>query len=294
MAVRKNSQDNYQKRRLLSTYFSVVVSISLVLFLVGLLGLLLLNSKKVADHFKEQIAFTIYINDTAKPIEVKQLQKSLALRQETKTNRFVSKEEAAEIHAKEIGEDFMEFLGYNPLLSSIDVYFNAAYVSPAFLSQLQKDFEKKAFISEVLYDQPLVEILDKNIKKITEWILILSALFILVAILLINSSIRLSIYSKRMIIKTMQLVGATKSFIRRPFIWKHLQLGIYGSMIALVALAGVLYDLNERFPELNLIANPIEPAAIFSSILAMGILITGLSTFFATQRFLNLTTEAVQ
>ena len=294
MAVRNNSQDNYQKRRLLSTYFSVVVSISLVLFLVGLLGLLLLNSKKVADHFKEQIAFTVYINDTAKPIEVKQLQKSLALRQETKTNRFVSKEEAAEIHAKEIGEDFMEFLGYNPLLSSIDVYFNAAYVSPAFLSQLQKDFEKKAYISEVLYDQPLVEILDENIKKITEWILILSGVFILVAILLINSSIRLSIYSKRMIIKTMQLVGATKSFIRRPFIWKHLQLGIYGSMIALAALAGVLYELNERFPELNLIANPIEPAVIFSSILAMGILITGLSTFFATQRFLNLTTEAVQ
>ena len=294
MAVRKNSQDNYQKRRLLSTYFSVVVSISLVLFLVGLLGLLLLNSKKVADHFKEQIAFTIYINDTAKPIEVKQLQKSLALRQETKTSRFVSKEEAAEIHAKEIGEDFMEFLGYNPLLSSIDVYFNAAYVSPAFLSQLQKDFENKAYISEVLYDQPLVEILDENIKKITEWILILSGVFILVAILLINSSIRLSIYSKRMIIKTMQLVGATKSFIRRPFIWKHLQLGIYGSMIALAALAVVLYELNERFPELNLIVNPIEPAVIFSSILAMGILITILSTFFATQRFLNLTTEAVQ
>ena len=294
MAVRNNSQDNYQKRRLLSTYFSVVVSISLVLFLVGLLGLLLLNSKKVADHFKEQIAFTIYINDTAKPIEVKQLQKSLALRQETKTSRFVSKEEAAEIHAKEIGEDFMEFLGYNPLLSSIDVYFNAAYVSPAFLSQLQKDFEKKAYISEVLYDQPLVEILDENIRKITEWILILSTVFILVAILLINSSIRLSIYSKRMIIKTMQLVGATKSFIRRPFIWKHLQLGIYGSMIALAALAGVLYELNERFPELSLIANPTEPAVIFSSILAMGILITGLSTFFATQRFLNLTTEAVQ
>ena len=162
------------------------------------------------------------------------------------------------------------------------------------LCEQSNDFENKAYISEVLYDQPLVEILDENIKKITEWILILSAVFILVAILLINSSIRLSIYSKRMIIKTMQLVGATKSFIRRPFIWKHLQLGIYGSMIALAALAGVLYELNERFPELNLIANPIEPAVIFSSILAMGILITGLSTFFATQRFLNLTTEAVQ
>ena len=292
--MRKNSQDKYQKRRLLSTYFSVVVSISLVLFLVGLLGLLLLNSKKVADHFKEQIAFTIYINDTAKPIEIKQLQKSLALRQETKTTRFVSKEDAAETHAKEIGEDFMEFLGYNPLLSSIDVYFNASYVSPAFLSELQKTFEDKVYISEVLYDEPLVEILDENIKRITQWILLLSAVFILVAILLINSSIRLSIYSKRMIIKTMQLVGATKSFIRKPFIWKHLQLGILGSLIALVALSGVLYELNQRFPELNLISNPLEPALIFSSILAMGILITGLSTFFATQRFLNLTTEAVQ
>ena len=292
--MRKNSQDKYQKRRLLSTYFSVVVSISLVLFLVGLLGLLLLNSKKVADHFKEQIAFTIYINDTAKPIEIKQLQKSLALRQETKTTRFVSKEEAAETHAKEIGEDFMEFLGYNPLLSSIDVYFNASYVSPAFLSELQKTFEDKVYISEVLYDEPLVEILDENIKRITQWILILSAVFILVAILLINSSIRLSIYSKRMIIKTMQLVGATKSFIRKPFIWKHLQLGILGSLIALGALSVVLYQLNQRFPELNLISNPLEPALIFSSILAMGILITGLSTFFATQRFLNLTTEAVQ
>ena len=292
--MRKNSQDKYQKRRLLSTYFSVVVSISLVLFLVGLLGLLLLNSKKVADHFKEQIAFTIYINDTAKPIEIKQLQKSLALGQETKTTRFVSKEEAAETHAKEIGEDFMEFLGYNPLLSSIDVYFNASYVSPAFLSELQKRFEDKVYISEVLYDEPLVEILDENIKRITQWILILSAVFILVAILLINSSIRLSIYSKRMIIKTMQLVGATKSFIRKPFIWKHLQLGILGSLIALGALSGVLYELNQRFPELNLISNPLEPALIFSSILAMGILITGLSTFFATQRFLNLTTEAVQ
>ena len=292
--MRKNSQDKYQKRRLLSTYFSVVVSISLVLFLVGLLGLLLLNSKKVADHFKEQIAFTIYINDTAKPIEVKQLQKSLALRQETKTTRFVSKEDAAETHAKEIGEDFMEFLGYNPLLSSIDVYFNASYVSPAFLSELQKTFEDKVYISEVLYDEPLVEILDENIKRITQWILLLSAVFILVAILLINSSIRLSIYSKRMIIKTMQLVGATKSFIRKPFIWKHLQLGILGSLIALGALSVVLYQLNQRFPELNLTSNPLEPALIFSSILAMGILITGLSTFFATQRFLNLTTEAVQ
>ena len=286
------SRDYYQKRRLLSSYFSVIISISLVLFLVGILGLLLLNSKKVADHFKEQIAFTIYINDSAKPIEVKQLQKSLRIRKETKSVVYISKEEAAEIHANDIGEDFMEFLGYNPLLSSVDVYFVSDYVSPVFLAQLKEDFESKPYINEVFYDQPLLEILDENIKKITQGIIGLSGLFILIAILLINSSIRLSVYSKRLIIKTMQLVGATKRFIRRPFIVKHLQLGLVGATLASLGLGYVLYELNLRFPELALLNNPNEPALIFAVLFGMGIFITGLSTFFATQRFLNLTTDA--
>jgi len=287
------SRDSYQKRRLISSYFSVVISISLVLFMVGVLGMLLLNSKKVADHFKEQIAFTIYINDSAKPIEVKQLQKSLTLRKETKVARFVSKEEAAESHANDIGEDFMEFLGYNPLLSSIDVYFLSEFVSPAFLAELKENFETKSYVSEVIYDQPLLEILDENIKKITQGIIALSAVFILIAVLLINSSIRLSVYSKRLIIKTMQLVGATKRFIRRPFIWKHLQLGLLGAILASAGLGYLLYELNIRFPELALLSNPTEPALVFGFVLFMGIFITGACTFFATQRFLNLTTDAV-
>lgn len=287
------SRDSFQKRRLISSYFSVVISISLVLFMVGVLGMLLLNSKKVADHFKEQIAFTIYINDSAKPIEVKQLQKSLTLRKETKVARFVSKEEAAESHANDIGEDFMEFLGYNPLLSSIDVYFLSEFVSPAFLAELKENFETKSYVSEVIYDQPLLEILDENIKKITQGIIALSAVFILIAVLLINSSIRLSVYSKRLIIKTMQLVGATKRFIRRPFIWKHLQLGLLGATLASAGLGYLLYELNLRFPELALLSNPTEPALVFGFVLFMGIFITGACTFFATQRFLNLTTDAV-
>ena len=288
-----NGKDKYQKRRLLSTYFSVVISISLVLFMVGVLGLLLLNSKKVADHFKEQIAFTIYISDSAKPIEVKQLQKSLTLRKETKSVRFISKEEAAESHANDIGEDFMEFLGYNPLLSSIDVYFISDYVSPAFLAELKRDFETRAYVSEVFYDIPLLEILDNNIKKITQGIIALSGFFILIAILLINSSIRLSVYSKRLVIKTMQLVGATKRFIQRPFIWKHLQLGLLGALLACGSMSFLLFKLNERFPELNLLEQPEEAGLIFFIIIMMGVVITAASTFFATQRFLNLTTDAV-
>ena len=263
------------------------------MFLVGILGLLLVNSKKVADHFKEQIALTIYINDNAKPIEIKQLQKSIALRKATKSITYVSKEDAAQVHANEIGEDFMSFLGYNPLLNSLDVYFNADFVSPEFLSGIKTELEEKNYINEIVYDQPLLEILDENIKKITQWIILLSSVFILVAILLINSSIRLSIYSKRLIIKTMQLVGATKRFIRRPFIFKHLQLGLLGSVIALSGLTFLLYELNLRFPELNLMQNPVEIGSIYAFVLGLGILITALSTFFATQRFLNLTTDAV-
>lgn len=288
------SKDNFQKRRLITSYFSVVISISLVLFVVGFLGTLLLNSAKVVTHFKEQIAFTIFINDNAKPIEIKQLQKSIQLRKETKTILFVSKEEAAEMHANDIGEDFMEFLGYNPLLSSIDVYFFAEYVDPVFLTQLKSDLETRPYINEVYFDQPLLTLLDENIKKITKAFLALSGLFIVIAILLINSSIRLSVYSKRLIIKTMQLVGATKHFIRRPFIWKHLHLGFWGAMLATAALAGVMYQIDLRFPLLQVMDNPIELAMIFGGMFLLGLIITAASTFLATSRYLNLTTDAVQ
>lgn len=287
------SRDKFQKRRLLSSYFSVTVSISLVLFLVGVLGFLLINTQKVVQHFKEQIAFTVFINESAKPIEIKQLQKSLQLRKETKTIRFVSKEEAAEIHANDIGEDFMEFLGYNPLLSSIDVYFQADYVTPVFLGELKENFEARPYINEVYFDQPLLTLLNENIIKITQAFMAISGLFIIIAILLINSSIRLSVYSKRLIIKTMQLVGATKRFIRWPFIWTHLQLGILGATLASAALGFVLVQVDQRFPELRVFENTIESAVLFSGLFIMSIFITGISTFLATQRYLNLTTDAV-
>ena len=287
------TEEKFNKRRLLSNYFSLVVIISLVLFLTGIMGLLLLNSKKVADHFKEQIAMTVYIKDTAKEIELKQLQKTLTLKTATNKVNFVSKEEASSRHANEIGEDFIEFLGYNPLMNSIDVYFKAAFLNPAMVSKLSKDLERYGYVSEVVYDQPLLELLDENISKIKFGMILVSGLFILVAVLLINSSIRLSIYSKRLIIKTMQLVGATKSFIRRPFIKSHLLMGLIGAIIALIGLTLVIYEIERRFPELKIIENPIEPALIFSTVLLMSLGITLISTFFATQRYLNLKTDAV-
>jgi cell division transport system permease protein len=285
------SFERYQKRRLISSYFSVVISISLVLFLLGLLGLLVLNTKKVADHFKEQIALTIYLKDTAKDVEIEQLKKSLALAEYTKTSNFISKEQAAEEHSKEIGEDFMEFLGYNPLQNSIDVYMKADYVSPAQIDTIATDLGSKNFVDEVVYDKPLIALLNDNVKKITFWVLVVSGIFTFIAVLLINSSIRLAVYSKRFIIKTMQMVGATKSFIRSPFIWQSVKLGFIGAILALIGMAIVLYYLNNSFPELELLSDVGILAGLFFGIFFMGILISWLSTFFATSRFLNLKTD---
>src|SRR5680860_114421 len=285
------SFERYQKRRLISSYFSVVISISLVLFLLGLLGLLVLNTKKVADHFKEQIALTIYLKDTAKDVEIEQLKKSLALAEYTKTSNFISKEQAAEEQSKEIGEDFMEFLGYNPLQNSIDVYMKADFVSPEQIDTIATDLGSKNFIDEVVYDKPLIALLNDNVKKITFWVLVVSGIFTFIAVLLINSSIRLAVYSKRFIIKTMQMVGATKSFIRSPFIWQSVKLGFIGAILALIGMGIILYYLNSSFPELELLSDVGILAGLFFGIFFMGILISWLSTFFATSRFLNLKTD---
>ena len=288
-----SSFDRYQKRKLISSYFSVVISIALVLFLLGCLGLLVLNAKKVADHFKEQVVVTIYLNDSAKEVEVNQLEKSLAMAAYTKSTTYVSKEAAAESMKAETGEDFMDFVGYNPLQNSIDVHLKADFVTTETLASITEELSNKKFIEEIRYDNDLVELMNDNVKKITFWVLVISAIFTLIAVLLINSSIRLAVYSKRFIIKTMQMVGATKTFIRRPFVFQSVKLGIIGAVIALIGMGIVLYYLDQSFIELQLLSNPILIGGLFLVIFLLGILITWVSTFIATQRFLNLKTDAL-
>ena len=286
-----SSFERYQKRRLISSYFSVVLSIALVLFLLGILGLLVLNAKKVADLFKEQVTVTIYLKDNAKDVEVKQLEKSLALADYVKSTEYISKEQAAESMKAENGEDFMEFLGFNPLQNNIDVNLKADFVTSDKLEELAATALEKGFVEEVRYDKDLVTLMNSRVKKISFWVLLLSAIFTLIAVLLINSSIRLSVYAKRFTIKTMQMVGATKRFIRRPFVWKSIKLGILGAILALVGLGFIVYYVDQAFPELVLRQSPILIGGLFLIIFLIGILITWISTHFATQRFLNLKTD---
>jgi cell division transport system permease protein len=285
------SFERYQKRKLISSYFSVVLSIGLVLFLLGILGVLVLNTRKLADHFKEQITISVFLKDNAKELEVDQLQKSLVMARYTKSATYVSKEEAAEQHSEEIGEDFQEFLGYNPLKNSIDVKLKADFVSTTQIDSIATDLSQKDYVEEVSYDKPLIALLTENVKRISFWILVASAIFCGIAVLLINSSIRLSIYSKRFIIKTMQMVGATKSFIRRPFILTNIKLGMLGAVLALLILGGVLVYLDRNFPELNLLQDTGILISLFLGVFVLGALISLISTYFATQRFLNLRTD---
>ena len=283
--------EKHQKRRLISSYFSVVLSIALVLFLLGLLGMLVLNAKKVSDHFKEQVVVTIYLKESAKEVEMNQLEKSLAMSEYVKSTEYISKEQAAEYINAQNGEDFMDFVGYNPLQNSIDVHLKADFVNTEQLEKISAEAMNKNFVDEVSYDNDLVNLMNDNVKRISFWVLVISAIFTIIAVLLINSSIRLSVYSKRFTIKTMQMVGATKQFIRRPFVWKSVRLGIIGAVLALIGMAIVLYYINKTFPELHLLNNPLLVALLFLFIFVLGIVITWLSTHFATQRFLNLKTD---
>ena len=286
-----SSFDRYQKRRLISSYFSVVLSIALVLFLLGMLGLFVLNAKKMADRFKEKIAMTIFLKDDAKDVEIQQLQKTLAMADYAKEALYVSKEDAAERHMEDLGENFIDYLGYNPLKNSFDLYLKANYVHSDSIADIAQQLHNKAFVEEVSYDKPLVALINENINRVSFWVLIASAVFTVIAMLLINSSIRLAVYARRFIIKTMQMVGATKSFIRRPFILKSVSLGVIGAAVASIAVGIALYYLNQRYAELELTEQPLLLVALFLSLFLLGILITWLSTFIATQRFLNLRTD---
>ena len=285
------SFEKFQKRRVITSYFSVVLSIFLVLFLLGILGLFVINSKRLSDNFKEEIAMTVFFKTEATDSVIKAFNSELKTAKFAKSFEYVSKEKAAEKHMKVIGEDFMQFLGVNPLQNSFDIHLKADYVTNEGIAKIENRLRKNDMIADIVYDKQLVTLVNDNIKNISMWILIVSCVFALVSVLLINSSLRLSIYANRFIIKTMQMVGATKSFIRKPFIQRSVYLGLIGSALAVVALIGVLIYIQTTFPSLGILEDKLAIAIVLVGVLVLGVVITWISTFFATQRFLNLRTD---
>jgi cell division transport system permease protein len=286
-----SSFDNFQKRRLISSYFSVVLSIFLVLFLLGFLGLFIINSKKLANDFRENIAMTVFFKNEANDSILKTFGTELKASRFVKSYDFVAKDAAAKQHTDIIGEDFMTFLGENPLQNSYDIHLKADYVVKDSITKIETALRKNTTVSDIVYDKQLVNLVNDNIKKVSSWILIISSFLAVIAVLLINSSLRLSIHSNRFIIKTMQMVGATKSFIRKPFVIRSVKLGIAGAILAVFALIGVLIYVENSFPNLGILEDKALIGIVLAGVLVIGVLITWLSTYLATERFLNLRTD---
>lgn len=286
-----DSFEKFQKRRVITSYFSVVLSIFLVLFLLGLLGLFVINSKRLSDNFKEEIAMTVFFKNEANDSVMKAFTEEMKTAKFAKSFEYVSKEKAAAQHKEVIGEDFMQFLGVNPLQNSFDIHLKADFVNNTEIAKIESRLRKNEMVADIVYDKQLVTMVNDNIKNISMWILIVSGVFAFVSVLLINSSLRLSIYANRFIIKTMQMVGATKAFIRKPFIKTSVILGFIGAVLAILALIGLLVYIQFNFPNLGIMEDQLSISIVLFGVLVLGIVITWISTYFATQRFLNLRTD---
>ncbi|TRW22325.1 FtsX-like permease family protein [Flavobacterium zepuense] len=285
-----SSFEKFQKRRVISSYFSVVLCIFIVLTLLGALGLFVINTDKISGYVKENIPMTVYFKREATDSTTQAFGVRLQNSAYIKDHVFISKEDAVK-NNPELMKDYDVMLDENPLLDSYDIHLKSAYVQKDSIKEIEVELRSDPAVGDITYDNVLVDLANENIKTITFWILIISGVLAFVAMLLINSALRLSIYSHRFTIKTMQMVGATKSFIRRPYIWKGIKLGLFGALLAIAALIYLVYWLDGAFPVLNIWEDWIPTAIVLAGVLAFGIIIAMISTFFATQRFLNLRTD---
>lgn len=258
---------------------------------MGLLGLIILHAQKISDYVKENIGFSIIMKDDVKEADILQLQKSLDAAEFVKLTEYITKEQAAEDLQNDLGEDFISFLGYNPLLPSIEVKLNALYANNDSLMVIEQRLLEDENIKEVLYQKSLVHLVNENIRKVSALLLAISALFLFIAIALINNTIRLAVYSKRFIIKSMQLVGATQSFIRKPFIIKGVTQGIVSSFLTIGFLAASLYWAQNELPELVDLQDIDMFLILFGFVIILGFIITWVSTFFAVRKYLRIKTD---
>jgi len=286
MAVKVQPQK--LKKRIFKSYLTSTVSIAMVIFLIGVLGVVLLNAERLAKYVRENIGFTLVLNDEVQETEITDLLKALESTDFVKSVEYVDKETAAERLKAELGEDFTGFLGYNPLLSSVDVKLQADYANPEKLVILEKKFMDYPQVKEVMFQRDMVNIINENVKKIGIVLIFFSGLLLFIFSTLINNTIRISIYSQRFIINTMLLVGATDSFIRKPFIKRSVTYGIAGAMAANVLLFILMYAYAQELKGIVDLDDLKIFGMVFAGDLMLGVLISWSSTYFAVNKFLRL------
>jgi len=281
-------QQEAANQKLRFSYFTSTVSISLVIFLLGIVGLLLINTRQFSDYIKENISFSVVIKEKAKQVDVLKFQKNLDVSIFVKETRFISKEKAAEELRQELGEDFVELFGYNPLLPSIEVRLHAQYATPDSIAKIEQELLKSSLVKEVFYQKSLVHQINENVRKISSILVIFSMILLLIAIVLINNTVRLTVYSKRFLIRTEQLVGATQDFIRKPFLIQSAIQGTISALIAIFIMTALIYLLQQEFEGMVQIEGIVF---LFFLLVLAGILISGISTYIAVNRYLSISSD---
>jgi cell division transport system permease protein len=284
-------EDKISKRRLRTSYFSTTISIVLVLYLLGFVALLIMNANNLSTHVKENISLTVMMKDSVKEADILQMQKQLDLKEYVKSTEYITREDAAEIMKDDLNVNFVEFLGYIPIPPSINVYLKADYATVEQMQSIENELMAKGIVKQVFYQENLMHLVNENVHKISLFILSFGLLILIISIGLINNTIRLAIYSKRYIIKTMQLVGATHRFIRRPFVGQGILSGIIGALFAIILIGISVYLLQKQIPELKDIQDIDLFLALFIFVIFLGIIISWISTSFAVRKYLKIRSD---
>jgi len=284
-------QEGISKGRLRSSYFTQIVSISLVLFLLGLLGFVLINARELSDYFRESLSFSVMLDEDSKEADIRMLQKDLDAKQFVKSTEYISKEQAAEKLREELGEDFLSFMGYNPLLPSIDVYLFADYTHPDSVLNIERYLMEYDAVNEVYFQESFLHLINENVSKISAILLVFSGLLLFISLTIINNTIRISVYSKRFLIRTMQLVGATGSFIRKPFLWRSVIHGIIAALFSIILLMSILYFVEQEYYLLFSLQDIGLLLSLFGGIVIIGIFINLVSTFFSVNKYLGISED---
>ncbi len=269
-----------------SSFFPIVISISLVLLLLGIMGWVLINTKIISDYVKENISVSVFIKSSAKETDVIKFKKTLETTEYVKKTEYVDNEKAAKILKEDLGEDFISFLGYNPLNASVDVYLNSAYANPDSVQWIIKKISSNDIVKEVYYQKDLLVLVHENVNKISLLLSSFGFLLFIIAIVLINNSIRLDVFSKRLIIRTMQLVGATPWFISRPFVFKAILQGILGGLFSVIMLFSLLFYLKDEFPEIFFTWNPTLFILYSLGIISTGVMLVVSTSYFAVRKYI--------
>ena len=288
MVEKNNSSIRF---RLQTSFITSIISITLVLFLLGILGLIALNANTLSRYVKENLGFSVFLKEDVKMADLQKFQKDIGVMQGVKTTRFVSKEEAAETMKEELGEDFISFVGYNPLPASIDVKFYSEYTQQDSLSKFESILIKNPYVKEITYQKSLIHLVNENMRKISIVLIGFIIMMLVICIALINNTIRLSVYSKRFTIKSMQLVGATRGFISGPFVLRGTINGLIGAFFALSMLSGIIYYLQNDFKKIASYVDFELLGILYLSVIFLGIIITSISTYFAVSKYINIKTD---